>query len=112
VRGIEARKHIHAVYLTALPDLCDTVEDMFAEGDKVAVRLTSRGTHRGELQGIPPTGKQVTVPGMTINRVADGKITEEWVIVDALDTAPVKRDHAATAAGRGLGGRPRRLGET
>jgi predicted ester cyclase len=50
----------------------------------VVCRLTSRGTHQGELQGIPPTGKQITVPGMTINRIVDGKLAEEWVIVDTL----------------------------
>jgi predicted ester cyclase len=60
------------------------IEDMIAEGDKVVVRYTFRGTQQGETQGIPPTGKRVTVPGIFICRCAGGKIVEEWDMWDEL----------------------------
>jgi steroid delta-isomerase-like uncharacterized protein len=63
---------IHA----AFPDWHSTVEEMIAEGDRVVERWTGRGTHRGEFQGIPPTGKRVTVPGVVLYRIANGKIIE------------------------------------
>ena len=71
-------------YLTAFPDGRTTVEDMVAEGDKVAYRWTFRGTHQGELMGIPPTGTQVTITGITINRLSGGKIEEQWNNFDQL----------------------------
>ena len=52
--------------------------------DKVAVRVTNRGTHQGELMGIPPTGRQVTITGITINRLSGGKIEEQWNNFDQL----------------------------
>jgi predicted ester cyclase len=69
---------------SATPNLSHTIEDMLAEGDRVAVRLTARGTHTGEFMGIPPTGKQVTVTGTVICRIAEGKIQEDWFNSDAL----------------------------
>jgi ketosteroid isomerase-like protein len=60
------------------------VEEMIAEGDRVMVRWSSRGTHLGESHGLPPTGKQVTNSGINIFRVADGKIAEVWDIFDRL----------------------------
>ena len=57
---------------------------MIAEGDKVAVRFTARGTHKGEFLGIPPTGKQVAWAGINIYRVASGKIAETWQLSDGL----------------------------
>lgn len=68
----------------AFPDATFTVEDMVAEGDRVAVRLTMRGTHLGELNGLPPTGRRVTVTGISIERVANGRIVEGWNQNDAL----------------------------
>lgn len=59
-------------------------DDMIAEGDKVAVRATFRGTHRGEFFGIDPTGKTVSIPVMLIYRIADGKIVEHWMNADQL----------------------------
>jgi steroid delta-isomerase-like uncharacterized protein len=82
--GIEGTRQFIGMYLAAFPDLHLTTEDLIAEGDKVTARLIYRGTHRGELIGIPPTGKQVTVTGIQIVRVADGKIAENWVEFDAL----------------------------
>src|SRR5579863_1066568 len=82
--GIEGSRQFIGMYLTAFPDLHVTAEDMIAEGDKVASRLTMRGTHRGEFMGIPPKGKQVTITGIQIPRVASGKIAENWINLDAL----------------------------
>ncbi len=82
--GIEGTRKFIGMYLAAFPDLYITAEDLVAEGDKVAVRFTLRGTHKSELMGIAPTGKQVTVTGIQILRVASGKIVENWVNLDAL----------------------------
>ena len=68
----------------AFPDLHYTVEDLVAEGDKVVVRYTGRGTQQGELWGIPPTGKQMTYTGILIWRFAEGKIAEHWAEPDRL----------------------------
>lgn len=61
-----------------------TVEDLIAEGDKVVARWSWRGTHKGEIWGIAPTGKQVTITGISIDRIVDGKIVEEWIEMDML----------------------------
>jgi steroid delta-isomerase-like uncharacterized protein len=84
VRGPEGIKQYVGMYRGAYPDTRFTVEDQIAEGDKVVSRLSSRATHTGELQGIPPTGKKATVTGIFIDRVADGKIVERWGQVDML----------------------------
>jgi predicted ester cyclase len=55
-----------------------TAEDIIAEGDKVAIRWSWRGIHKGEYMGIAPTGKQVTMTGISILRIVGGKIVEEW----------------------------------
>ena len=60
-----------------------TIEDMIAEGDKVAVRWTLTGIHKGDLMGVPPTGVQVTFTGNTIHRFAGGKCVELWSSFDA-----------------------------
>lgn len=62
----------------AFPDTEVVVEDAFADGDKVAVRWTATGTHRGEIFGAPPTGKKMQIAGMTIVRIVNGKIVEGW----------------------------------
>jgi predicted ester cyclase len=72
------------MYLAGIPDLRVTIEELVAEGDKVAVRRAYVGTHRGELLGIPPTGKQVRVSGISIFRLAGGKIAEQWELLDRL----------------------------
>jgi steroid delta-isomerase-like uncharacterized protein len=84
VHGPEEYKQFITMYRTAFPDLHMTIEDQIAEGDKVVNRWTSRGTHKGELMGIPPTGKQTTVTGMYVARIIGGKIVEEWGNLDAL----------------------------
>ena len=60
------------------PDLTITVEDIMAEGDRVTARVTMRGTHSGEFQGIAPTGKRVEVKAIDMFRIEDGKIVEHW----------------------------------
>ena len=65
-------------------DIRCTAEDVVAEGDKVAVRWIWRGTHKGEFMGIPATGKQVTITGISILRIAGGKIVEEWGEMNSL----------------------------
>ena len=82
--GRESHKKVVALFHTAFPDVRWTLEDVIAEGDKVAVRLTMRGTHQGEFFGIPPTGKQVTVSGIHIVRIANGRIAEHWGTNDDL----------------------------
>ncbi|MGZ4292260.1 MAG: ester cyclase [Gaiellaceae bacterium] len=71
-------------YRAAFPDLRLTVDQVLADGDHVAVRWTARGTHKGELFGIPPTSKEATVTGITIDRWADGKLAESWTNWDTL----------------------------
>ena len=69
---------------TAFPDFHITIEDMVAEGDKVACRFTWRGTHKGEMMGIAPTGKQVTAAGIVISHIVGGKEVELWESIDQL----------------------------
>ena len=73
-----------SMFRTAFPDLQPSVEDQVAEGDKVVTRYTGRGTHQGELMGIPPTGNEVVVSGTIMSPVSDGRIEEEWNNFDAL----------------------------
>jgi steroid delta-isomerase-like uncharacterized protein len=60
------------------PDLGITIEDVMAEGDRVTARIVMRGTHRGEFQGIAPTGKSVEVRAIDMFRISNGKIVEHW----------------------------------
>ncbi len=80
----EGYKQFVTMSRTALPDFHTTIEDMIAEGDKVVQRFTAHGTHKGDFMGIPPTGKQVTVTGIAIDRIAGGKIVENWANMDML----------------------------
>lgn len=84
VRGREAQKSLIAAFFTAFPDLHETPEELIAEGDKVVIRESYRGTHQGDFQGIPPTGKQVTFTSVDIYRFAGGKIVEVWSQIDLL----------------------------
>jgi steroid delta-isomerase-like uncharacterized protein len=82
--GAEGVKQVFTLYRTAFPDIQATIEDLIAEGDKVVARLTVRGTHPGELQGIPATGKQATITAIDIVRIANGKFVEHWAQYDQL----------------------------
>ena len=84
VHGPEAFKQILMMVHSGLPDADARIEDEIAEGDKVVVRWRMRGTHTGELMGIAPSGKPVTWTGITIYRLADGKIVEEKGEEDSL----------------------------
>ena len=72
------------VLLAAFPDLRITIEDLISEGDKLAARVTLRATHMGDLMGISPTGKQITVTAIAIVRISGGKIAERWEQLDML----------------------------
>jgi steroid delta-isomerase-like uncharacterized protein len=69
----------------AFPDANATLEDIVAEADRVAYRLTIRGTHQGVFQGIPPTHRRVTVSLTAIVRIENGKLAEEWGGLDVID---------------------------
>jgi len=84
VRGLQAAKKAAAEYRQAFPDLRVSVEDLVAEGDRVAARLRFRGTHLGELDGIAPTGRRVDCSGIVISRIEEGKIAEDWANFDDL----------------------------
>jgi steroid delta-isomerase-like uncharacterized protein len=83
-RGPEYVKQFVGTYRSAFPDGHTTVEDVIAEGDEVAYRWRFRGTHRGELMGIAPTGKVVAITGITVDRISGGRIEEEWNNFDQL----------------------------
>jgi predicted SnoaL-like aldol condensation-catalyzing enzyme len=80
----EGDKHLIGMLHAAFPDLHCTMDDQIAEGDRVVHRLTCSGTHRGDFMGIPPSGNSVTVGGININRIANGKIAESWGVIDML----------------------------
>ena len=84
IQGLDAYKQFLSMYLAAFPDARVSLEDLIAEGDKVVTRQTFRGTHQGELMGIPPTGKQVSGTGILITHVANGKAIEQWSNYDDL----------------------------
>jgi len=76
--GIEGAKAAHRIMLAGFPDYQTSIDDIFAEGDKVAARITMSGTNSGSFMGIPPTGKHVSFTGIYIARIANGKIVEHW----------------------------------
>ncbi len=84
IRGVEGLKEYARGYFTAFPDLQFTIEEQIAEGDTVVTRWTASGTHEGELFGIAPTGKRTTTTGVSIERLANGKIVESHDEWDAL----------------------------
>ena len=84
LEGLEAWRQFSGPFAEAFPDLRLTVQDIAAEGEKVAARVAFNGTHRGEFQGIPPSGKEVSFTSMEFNRVVDGKVEVHWVELDLL----------------------------
>ncbi len=84
MKGPEGFKQLSAISLAGFSDGRFTIDDMMAEGDKVAVRYTRTGTHDGEYHGIPPTGKQINLPVAFFYRVAEGKIVEALGYSDSL----------------------------
>lgn len=83
-RGQKAWREHAQTMLAAFPDVHVEVDDVIAAGDKVAVRVTITGTHRGEFVGNPPTGKKVSYKSYEVYRFADGKIAEEWICSDMM----------------------------
>ena len=75
-------KQFFTMFKSAFPDGRFDVEDLIEEGDKMVVRATIRGTHRGVFIGIPPTGKQITVTSIDILRIRDGQAIEHWGVTD------------------------------
>jgi len=82
--GPEGEKQFTMMFFSAFPDGKITVEDVLAEGEKVASRYIYSATHKGNFIGIPPTGKRFTVSGVNVFRVAGGKIVENWPSLDML----------------------------
>jgi predicted ester cyclase len=89
--GPEGLKQTLAAYRTASPDLQSTLDDIFAEGDKVAIRWSARGTHLGDWLGIPPTGNHFTMSGISVLRIAGGKAVEGWNSVEVNPTEEEQR---------------------
>lgn len=83
-RGREALKEYETPVHEAFPEFDVTFEDIVAEDDRVAMRLTIRGTHEGEMMGIAPTGTRVEFENVVFHRMVDGKIAERWVHPDVL----------------------------
>jgi steroid delta-isomerase-like uncharacterized protein len=84
LHGRDELKAFVTAILAAFPDSRVKLEDIIAEGDKVVTRWAMKGTHNGEFMGIAATGKPVKIAGLTISRIANGKIVEEWEMGDAL----------------------------
>ena len=82
--GREGLKQLIGMYRGSFPDMRMTIEEQLAEGDKVVTRWSVRGTHQGELMGIAPTGKQVVVTGIFIDRIESGQVAESWANWDTL----------------------------
>lgn len=107
-RGPEGDKQVVSLYRGAFPDANITVEDQVAESDEVVTRWTGRGTHEGELMGVPPSGNRVELSGMTLNRISGGKIAETWTNYDALGMMrqigaipePGQEEHRASEVGK------------
>jgi len=84
IRGLKDYKQSTSESYKVSPDLHFTIDDMVVEGDKVAVRFTLTGTHKGEFMGRPPTNKKLTMWGINIYRVVGGKFVEGWERADTL----------------------------
>jgi steroid delta-isomerase-like uncharacterized protein len=84
IRGPEGVRQFILMLRVGFPDLHVIVEDVVAEGDKVVQRWSGHGSHQGELMGLPPSGKRVSVAGITISRLEGGKVAEEWELYDTM----------------------------
>jgi steroid delta-isomerase-like uncharacterized protein len=98
--GIDGYKQFVNHYISAFPDAHFTIHDAFTEGQNEVTRWTVAGTHEGELAGIPPTGRRISVTGISIARIANGKITESWNNWDALGLMQQLGVVSAEAKGR------------
>jgi steroid delta-isomerase-like uncharacterized protein len=91
----ETTKQVVAMYGRAFPDLNHTVDEWVVEGDTVGARWTVNGTHQGEFQGIPASGKSIKRSGITVHHLAGGKLRETWL---TFDTATLLQQIGAVAA--------------
>jgi steroid delta-isomerase-like uncharacterized protein len=82
VRGAAGVTNFIAAARAGMPDLHYEIDDIFGDGDRVAMRFTMRGTHRGEVLGYPPTGRRLSMSGMNIYRFEGGRIAESWQLFD------------------------------
>jgi len=103
--GPEGTKQAISTYRTAFPDLQVTVDDIFAAGDRVALRWSIRGTHLGDWLGIPSTGNHMAATGISVYRIAGGKVVENWTNIDL---SPTEEEQRWLMGG---GGWPRRSGD-
>ena len=85
LKGPEGFAQLVTMFRSAFPDINLKIEDLLADGDKVVVRFTGSGTHRGELMGIPASGKPLATSGVVVACVEDGKCVEAWETFDRLD---------------------------
>jgi predicted ester cyclase len=84
VRGPDGVKQLADGFLAGIPDMALFIEDVVGEGEKVLVRVRAKGTHNGELMGIPPTGKPVEVDVLDLFQFRDGILIEQWALIDNL----------------------------
>ena len=84
LHGVEAMKTFATEFREAFPDFHDSIDIQIAEGDMVASRVTSTGTHRGTFLGVEPTNKELSWTGITIDRISEGKIVESWTNWDMM----------------------------
>ena len=82
---IDVLSQVAKIHYASFPDWRHKIETLVAEGDKVAVKLIQNGTHKAEYEGIPPTGKEVTMPAQCLFVIANGTVKEFWAIEDYLD---------------------------
>lgn len=83
-RGPEAIKEHVAGWIASFPDLRFSVEQMLSDGDRVVTQLLMEGTHQGAWLGIPASGNKIQIRMFTVHRVQQGKIVEDWVLVESL----------------------------
>ena len=100
--GRDGLKQLFAMGLTAFPDWHESIEDIIAEEDKVWVRLTYTGTHRGEFMGLTPTGKKITSKAVDIYRIVNGKLSEYWNVTDNVNIFKQVGALAVTEKGKRL----------
>lgn len=84
LHGPKALKDLFTAYRTAFPDLHIEIEELVSSGNRTVISFMLSGTHEGEFQGIPATGRQVKISGMTLSHFDNGKIVEEWELLDRL----------------------------
>ena len=82
IHGAEGAKQFITMLHNAIPDIHFVIADQVAEGDRVVTRWVAHGTHLGDLMGMPPSGKQVSITATDIDRIANGKVVECWTTLD------------------------------